>query len=77
MDAVSGAGVDFLQLSYNYSKGRRQENRRMKPKKQILLQLLSLSELNLWNVEAWKHQGFNLGPPRDILAQNVQEFEYF
>lgn len=67
----------FCSLVTIISKGRRQENRRMKPKKQILLQLLSLSELNLWNVEAWKHQGFNLGPPRDILARNVQEFEYF
>lgn len=59
MDTASGARVDFLKLSYNYFQ--KQETREQTDEaqntnlKQILLQLLSLSELNLWNVGAWKH----------------------
>lgn len=70
-----------MQHSYNYFQ--KQETREQADEaqnislKQILLQLLGLSELNPWNAGGWKDQGFKLGPSRDILAWKAQEFECF
>lgn len=81
MDAVSGAKIDFLQHRYNYFQKQEIKEQTNEAQnislKQILLQLLSLSKLNLWNAGAWKQQGFNLEPSKEILAWNAEEFECF